>query len=93
MRDFIDRIGSEYVGSYFDVGNVVFAGHPEHWIRILGKRIKKVHFKDYRRNPGGLNSFVNLLSGIVGWPEVRKAFADAGYDGGTAGRDDPTLRG
>lgn len=85
MRDFIDRIGSEYVGSYFDVGNVVFAGHPEHWIRILGKRIKKVHFKDYRRNPGGLNCFVDLLSGDVNWPEVRKAFADIGYDGWAAG--------
>ena len=66
MRDFIDRIGSEYAGFHFDVGRAVFAGHPEHCIRILGKRIKKVHFKDYRRNPGGLNSFVNLLSGIVG---------------------------
>lgn len=52
MRAFIDEIGSEWIGSYFDVGNVVYAGYPEQWIRILGKRIKKVHFKDFRRNPG-----------------------------------------
>ncbi|MCQ2436984.1 MAG: sugar phosphate isomerase/epimerase [Clostridia bacterium] len=85
LRDFIDKIGSDYVGSYFDVGNVVFSGYPEHWIRILGKRIKKVHFKDYRRNPGGLNCFVDILSGDVNWPEVRKAFDDIGYDGWAAG--------
>ena len=85
MRDFIDKVGSDYVGSYFDVGNVVYSGYPEHWIRILGKRIKKVHFKDYRCNPGGLNCFVDLLSGDVNWPEVMKAFADIGYDGWAAG--------
>lgn len=85
MRDFIDKIGSDYVGSYFDVGNVVYAGYPEQWIRILGKRIRKVHFKDYRCNPGGLNCFVDLLSGDVNWREVRKAFAEIGYDGWAAG--------
>ena len=80
MRQFLDEIGSERVGAYFDVGNVVHSGYPEHWIRILGKRIKKVHFKDFRRNPGGLNSFVDLLSGDVDWPAVMQAFADIGYD-------------
>lgn len=85
MRNFIDAVGSDYVGSYFDVGNVVYSGYPEHWIRILGKRIKKVHFKDYRRNPGTLNAFVDLLSGDVNWPEVMKSFRDIGYDGWAAG--------
>ena len=80
MRQFLDEIGSERVGAYFDVGNVVYSGYPEHWIRILGKRIKKVHFKDFRRNPGGLNSFVDILSGDVDWPAVMQAFADIGYD-------------
>ena len=80
MRQFLDEIGSERVGAYFDVGNVVHFGYPEHWIRILGKRIKKVHFKDFRRIPGGLNSFVDILSGDVDWPAVMQAFADIGYD-------------
>ena len=85
MRNFIDAVGSDWVGAYFDVGNVVYSGYPEHWIRILGKRIKKVHFKDYRRNPGTLNAFVDLLSGDVNWPEVMKAFHDIGYEGWAAG--------
>ena len=85
MRNFIDEVGSDYVGSYFDVGNVVYSGYPEHWIRILGNRIKKVHFKDYRCNPGGLNAFVDLLSGDANWPEVMKAFREIGYDGWAAG--------
>lgn len=81
FRDFIDKIGSDYLGAYFDVGNVILTGYPEQWIRILGCRIKKVHFKDYRREPGGFGSFVDLLSGDVNYPEVMKAFKEIGYDG------------
>lgn len=81
MRDLIDKVGSDYVGSYFDVGNVLYCGYPQHWIKILGSRIKKVHFKDYRREPGGLNCFVDLLAGNVDYIEVMKAFKEIGYDG------------
>ncbi len=81
MREFIDKIGSDYVGSYFDVGNVLFNGFPEQWIKILGKRIKKVHFKDYRKVAGGLHGFVDLLAGDVDYPAVVKALGDIGYDG------------
>ncbi|MBP3396572.1 MAG: sugar phosphate isomerase/epimerase [Clostridia bacterium] len=81
MRDFIDKIDSPFVGSYFDVGNVVINGYPEHWIRILGNRIKKVHFKDFRRAVGTLDGFVDLLAGDVNYPEVVKALEEVGYDG------------
>jgi L-ribulose-5-phosphate 3-epimerase len=81
MRDFIDKINSPYVGAYFDVGNVVFSGYPEQWIKILGSRIKKVHFKDYRREAGGLHGFVDLLAGDVDFIKVMEAFKTIGYDG------------
>jgi len=81
MKTFLDQIDSPYVGAYFDVGNVVFNGYPEHWIKILGKRIKKVHFKDYRREAGGLCGFVDLLAGDVDWKAVMEAFEAVGYDG------------
>jgi len=81
FRTFIDSFNSEFVGAYFDVGNVLLTGYPEHWIKILGKRIKKVHFKDYRREPGGFGSFVDLLSGDVNFPAVMDAFKEIGYDG------------
>ncbi|MCX4286986.1 MAG: sugar phosphate isomerase/epimerase [Clostridia bacterium] len=85
MRDFIDKVGSRYVGSYFDVGNVVFSGYPEQWIKILGNRIKKVHFKDYRRSVGSLDGFVDLLAGEVDWKAVKAAFDKIGYDGWVTG--------
>ncbi len=81
MKNFIDEIDSPYIGAYFDVGNVVCSGYPEHWIRILGPRIKNVHFKDYRREVGGIAGFVDLLAGDVDWPEVMRAFEEIGYDG------------
>lgn len=80
MKGFIDTIGSPYVGAYFDVGNVLYSGYPEHWIRILGERIKKVHFKDYRRDAGGLCGFVDLLAGDVNYPEVMASLEQIGYD-------------
>ena len=81
MRDFIDKIGSDYVGSYLDVGNTLYSSYPEDWVRILGNRIKKVHFKDYRLQAGGLHGFVDLLAGDVNYPEVVKALNEIGYDG------------
>ena len=80
MKQFIDTVNSEFVGSYFDVGNVVYNGYPEHWIEILGSRIKKVHFKDYRREAGGLHGFVDLLAGDVDYPVVVKALESIGYN-------------
>lgn len=80
MRDFIDKVGSTHVGSYFDVGNVLYDGFPEHWIKILNKRIKKVHFKDYRRAAGDLYGFVDLLAGEVNYPAVMAQLENIGYD-------------
>jgi L-ribulose-5-phosphate 3-epimerase len=79
-RDFVqyvDEFKHPLVKAYFDVGNVVHYGVPQQWIRALGKRIAKVHLKDYSRR----NGFVNLGDGDINWPEVRKAFADVGYTG------------
>ena len=85
MRDFIDKVGSDYVGSYFDVGNVVYCGYPEQWIKILGKRIRKVHFKDYRKSVGGLDGFVDILAGDVDYKAVKSALDKIGYDSWVTG--------
>ncbi|NLJ70310.1 MAG: sugar phosphate isomerase/epimerase [Clostridiaceae bacterium] len=81
FKHFLDEVNSEYVGMYFDVGNVIASGFPEQWIRILGKYLQKVHFKDFRSDPGGLNCFVDLLAGDVNWPAVMQALQDVNYDG------------
>lgn len=80
MRDFIDKIGSMYIGCYLDVGNIIYTGYPEQWIKILGRRIKRVHFKDFRKDAGGINGFVDLLSGDVNYPAVIEALQRCGYD-------------
>lgn len=78
LRDFIDKIGSDYVGAYFDVGNILRTGYPDQWIRILNKRIKKIHIKDFKK---ASNSFVNLMEGNVDFPAVMEALKSIGYDG------------
>ena len=79
-RDFIDQFESNYVGAYFDIGNILLYGYPEQWIRILGKRIRMVHAKDFRVNVGNMDGFVMLMEGNVNWPEVMAAFRETGYD-------------
>lgn len=81
MRNFIDAVDSEWVGSYLDIGNTLAFGYPEHWISTLNKRIKKVHFKDYRTEAGGLHGFVDLLAGDVNYPAVVEMLGKVGYDG------------
>jgi hexulose-6-phosphate isomerase len=81
MRDFVDKVGSSQVGVYFDAGNVIATGYAEDWVRILGHRIKRVHFKDFKRDVGTLDGFCDLLDGDVNYPEVMKALRDIGYDG------------
>ena len=84
MKRFIDQFQSKSVGAYFDVGNVLANGYPEHWIPILGERICRVHVKDYRRAVGSVNGFVDLLSGDVNWPAVVQALSAIGYEGWVA---------
>jgi len=87
-RTYVDQFKSPYVGFYFDCGNILAYGWPDQWIRILGKRIAKVHIKEYSRKIadklGKSAGFgVKLLEGDVNWSSVMKAFDETGYNGWT----------
>jgi hexulose-6-phosphate isomerase len=75
---YLDELKSRWVKAYFDVGNVIVYGHAHHWIRTLGKRIVKIHLKDFKRSG---YKWKNLLDGDVNWPQVRKALDEVGYNG------------
>jgi hexulose-6-phosphate isomerase len=84
FRVFIDQFDSPFVRSYFDVGNVVVNGYPEHWIEILGSRIAAVHYKNYKRDDprGAVSGFGDdLLVGDVNFGAVRGALEKIGYNG------------
>lgn len=80
LARFVDEIESEWVGVYLDVGNLLRTGFPEHWITILGSRIKRVHFKDFRTAVDNIHGFVNLLEGDVNWAAVCLALKSIQYD-------------
>ena len=75
---YLDELNSRWVKAYFDVGNVIIYGHAHHWIRTLGKRLVKIHLKDFKRSG---YQWKNLLDGDVNWPQVRKALDEVGYNG------------
>ncbi len=81
FRDFIDSIGSEKVGVYFDVGNVLgYHQHPPHWIELLGSRIKRIHIKDFKNTIGNITGFCDLLAGDVPWKETMTALKGINYN-------------
>jgi len=81
FRALIDRIDSEWVGAYFDVGNILPFGYPDQWIWILGERIKRIHVKDVRKGVAGVDAILAPGEGDVDWPAVMQALRDVGYDG------------
>lgn len=81
MKRFIEEIGSDYVGAYFDVGNIIYIGYPDQWIEILGrKNLKKIHFCDCREEQAGLGMFVDIFAGSVDFEAVKKSLESIGYD-------------
>jgi L-ribulose-5-phosphate 3-epimerase len=78
MAKYIGEFQSPWIQAWFDVGNVMFYGYPQDWIRTLGKSIAKVHLKDFKRKENGYE-WVNLGDGDVDWEAVREAFRDTGY--------------
>ncbi len=80
MAHYIDEFKSPWIRSYFDVGNVVFYGYPQDWIRTLGKRIIKLHIKDFKYE-NEMTKWMPLRDGSINWPEVYKALGEVGYKG------------
>src|SRR5688572_19479540 len=79
---YVDEFDSPWVRAYFDIGNVVLYGYPQDWIRTLGKRIVKIHLKDFAMDrSNGRFYWKNPGEGDVEWPEVRKAISEIGFDG------------
>lgn len=83
MIDFVDSYKSEYVKVHFDTGNIMMFQFPEHWIKILGKRIQNVHLKEYTKKGTdySLETFRPLLDGTTNWPAVMESFEQTGYRG------------
>ncbi len=80
MREFIDAVDSPWVGCYLDTANMMAYGFPEQWIDELGaERIKRVHFKDFRRKE---HAFVPLQEGDTDWARVMEKLRAIGYDAG-----------
>ena len=83
---YIDEFESPAIGWHFDIGNEIAFGWPDQWIHILGKRIQKLHIKEYslkKRDKTGPNSGfdVEFLEGSNDWPTIMKALDDIGYQG------------
>jgi len=83
MIAFVDSFQSDRVRVHFDTGNIMLFQFPEHWISILGNRIKNVHLKEFTKKgtDHSLESFRPLLDGTTNWPAVLQAFDQINYRG------------
>lgn len=82
---YLDEINSAWVGWHFDCGNIIRYGDPIEWITALGKRINRIHVKEYsrdlamRKGDVGAGFNVPLLAGANNWTGIMKALRQAGY--------------
>lgn len=83
MNAFVDSFRSDRVKVHFDTGNIAQYHFPEHWIPLLGSRIKNVHLKEHNKkiHEFNLHTFRTLLDGSTNWPAVLEALDKIGYRG------------
>jgi hexulose-6-phosphate isomerase len=83
MNEFVDSFKSKNVRVHFDTGNIMLFQFPEHWVPLLGSRIKNIHFKEFTKKgtDHSLESFRPLLDGTTNWPAVMEALDQVGYRG------------
>ncbi len=86
MARYVDELGSPWVKAYFDVGNVVRWGYPQLWIEVLGRRIDKIHIKEYSlkvaMREGMAKGFdLPIGQGDINWAKVREELKKIGFQG------------
>jgi L-ribulose-5-phosphate 3-epimerase len=77
-RRFLDEVDCPSIGFFFDTGNMAIQGFPEQWLKIIGRHLKKVHFKDFRRRD---SAWLPLGEGDVDFAAVMAELRRIGYDG------------
>ena len=83
---YLDEVGDPIVGWHFDIGNVLRYGWPEQWIPVLGKRINRIHVKEFSikkmKEEGMYKGFdCDLTEGDNNWTAIMKALDGIGYSG------------
>ncbi len=84
--DYLDAINSAWVGWHFDIGNVGRYSPAETWIPVIGKRIVRLHIKEFNtkamtaEKPGAGFGF-KLMEGDNNWPAIMAALDKIGYTG------------
>ena len=82
---YVDEFKSAAVAWHMDLGNVAAYGYPEQWVKILNKRIVKLHVKEFSRKKmnaegKGKGFSVKLGEGDINWKAVMHALDDVGYN-------------
>lgn len=86
VERYVDEVNHPWFGSYFDVGNNVRWGVPQHWIQVLGDRIGKLDIKEWnekKHSTEGLRAGFSseLGEGTIDWAAVRAALREIGFKG------------
>lgn len=84
---YLEEINSPFVKWHFDIGNIIWYGDPIEWIKKLGKRISRLHIKEYSRDLAmkkgrGAGFGAKFLEGANNWTGIMKALDEVGYEGG-----------
>jgi len=80
MKRLLEDVNDDYIGYYFDPGNMAVFQYPHHWVRILGRYLKMMHLKDFKG--GALDGcWLALLQGDIDYKKIMTELRNIGYDG------------
>jgi hexulose-6-phosphate isomerase len=79
--EYLDAINSPQVGWHFDIGNTLRYSPPETWIPVIGKRILKLHIKEWGQFKPNNGFGVRFFDGDNNWPVIMKELDKIGYQG------------
>ncbi len=80
LATFIDKLRSKRVSACLDTGTAALSGHPQHWIRILGKRLCCLRVRGLKRRFEKNSARSRLFRGFTrgqGWGFMA-AYCDPG---------------
>ncbi len=84
---YLETINSPLVQWHFDIGNIIWYGDPIAWVKKLGRRIHRLHIKEYSRDLAmrggnrGAGFSAKFLEGANNWKGIMAALKEVGYAG------------
>ncbi|MDR2992975.1 MAG: sugar phosphate isomerase/epimerase [Bacillus cereus] len=80
MENYINHLNNSNLGVCIDIGNTLLNSFPQHWLKTMGNKVKKIHITDLKKRRNSIYEFRDPGHGDVEWVEIMQIIKDIGFD-------------